>query len=131
MSNSNLDQSYSTNKEINKNERFAKLSEKISQIQVTTTQIINKTQNVEIHNPNKISKLEEKLNDMEENLTGNINTLEMKYSLLKEQLAKFTKIIEEDKAAKQKIKTKTTEELKQLENRIKTLITEEREVKKI
>ena len=55
---------------------------------------------------NKFAKLEQKVNEVEENLLGNIDALEMKYSLLKDQIAKFTKIVEEDKQVKEKLKTK-------------------------
>ena len=76
---------------------------------------------------NKFAKLEQKVNEVEENLLGNIDALEMKYSLLKDQIAKFTKIVEEDKQVKEKFKTKSNEELKSLENRIKNMFGEERE----
>lgn len=76
---------------------------------------------------NKFSKLEQKVNEVEENLLSNIDALEMKYSLLKDQIAKFTKIVEEEKQSKEKLKSKSNEEIKGLESRIKNMINEERE----
>jgi hypothetical protein len=76
---------------------------------------------------NKFSKLEQKVNEVEENLLSNIDALEMKYSLLKDQITKFTKIVEEEKQSKEKLKSKSSEELKGLESRIKIMINEERE----
>ncbi len=76
---------------------------------------------------NKFAKLEQKVNEVEDNLLGNIDALEMKYSLLKDQITKFTKIVEEDKQVKEKLKTKSNEELKSLEYRIKNMFGEERE----
>lgn len=102
----------------NKNERFARLYEKVANIQS------NEVQNVAT---NKFSKLEQKVNEVEENLLSNIDALEMKYSLLKDQIAKFTKIVEEEKQSKEKLKSKSNEEIKALESRIKNMINEERE----
>jgi hypothetical protein len=76
---------------------------------------------------NKFSKLEQKVNEVEENLLSNIDALEMKYSLLKDQIAKFTKIVEEEKQSKEKLKSKSNDELKGLESRLKNMINEERE----
>ena len=56
-------------------DRFKKLSEKISQIQVNITNIKNldTTQNI-----NKFSKIEHKLEDLEENFYKSFNLLEQK-----------------------------------------------------
>lgn len=51
----------------------------------------------------------------------------MKYSLLKDQLTKFTKVIEEEKADKEKLKSKSNEEIKNIEGKIKNMFIEERE----
>jgi hypothetical protein len=76
-------------------------------------------------------KIEQKINDVEENLMGNIEALEQKYTLLKDQISKFTKAVEDEKHSKEKQKSKQNEELKHLENRIKNMLLEEREVLKI
>jgi hypothetical protein len=75
-------------------------------------------------------KLEQKVNEVEENLLNNIESLESKYSLLKDQLTKFTKLIEEDKESKDRIKNKSNDEIKHLEGRIKNMFNEEREYMK-
>lgn len=100
----------------NKNDRFAKLSEKISQISKGGE---NTNQNYD--------KIEQKINSIEDNFNTNLDTLEQKYALLKEQLAKFSKLIEEDKAAKEKTKNKNVEDLKNFEVKIKAMMQEERE----
>ena len=64
---------------------------------------------------------------MEENLLSNIEGLEMKYSLLKDQISKFTKIVEDEKTAKEKLKSRGNDDMRQLENKIKVMFTEERE----
>jgi hypothetical protein len=64
---------------------------------------------------------------VEENLLSNIEGLEMKYSLLKDQISKFTKIIEDEKTAKEKFKSRGNDEIRQLENKIKVMFSEERE----
>ena len=61
-----------------------------------------------MQNPSKLIKIEQKINDVEENLMSNIEALEQKYTLLKDQISKFTKVIEDDKQNKEKQKTKTT-----------------------
>lgn len=70
------------------------------------------------------------MNEVEENLLSNIEALENKYSLLKDQLTKFTKFVEDEKGQKEKIKSKSNDELKQMEGRIKSMLSEEREFMK-
>ena len=67
-------------------ERFAKISEKISQI----------SKGSEASPPQKFERIEQKINDVEETFTTNIDSLEQKYTILKEQIAKFSKLIEDD-----------------------------------
>ena len=62
-------------------------------------------------------------------MLNSIEALEMKYSLLKDQISKFTKIVEDEKNLKEKMKNKNNEEIKSLENRIKNMFTEEKEVR--
>jgi hypothetical protein len=55
--------------------------------------------------------------------------LENKYNGLKDQMVKFTKQYEEDKAQRELVKVKSnTDEFKNFENRIKVLLGEERQV---
>ncbi|MCQ2818495.1 MAG: hypothetical protein MJ252_14600 [archaeon] len=98
-----------------KMDRFNKLSEKISQI----SKGADSSQNYD--------KIEQKISNIEDNFNSNLDTLEQKYSLLKDQLAKFSKLIEEDKLAKEKTKNKSIEDLKNFEAKIKTMMQEERD----
>ena len=98
-------------------ERFAKISEKISQI----------SKGSEASPPQKFERIEQKINDVEETFTTNIDSLEQKYTILKEQIAKFSKLIEDDKMSKDKLKNKNAEELKEFEEKIKGMMAEERE----
>lgn len=107
---------------IDKNNRFAKLYEKINHIQNSEVQNVS---------ANKFTKLEHKIHEVEENFNANIEALDLKYSLLKDQITKFTKIIEDEKASKEKFKSKNHEEVKNLENKIKAMFTEERENTKV
>ena len=81
---------------ISKLERFAKISEKINSISKVS----------ENKDPQKYEKIESKINEVEENFNTNIDSLEQKYNILKEQISKFAKIIEEDKINKEKSKKK-------------------------
>ena len=81
---------------ISKQERLAKISEKINSISRIS----------ENKDPKKYEKIESKINEVEENFNTNIDSLEQKYNILKEQISKFAKIIEEDKINKEKSKKK-------------------------
>lgn len=61
-------------------------------------------------------------------MLSNVEALEQKYSLLKDQISKITKIIEDEKYTKEKTKSKKDEDIKNMENRIKHIFNEEREV---
>ena len=78
----------------NKMDRFALLSEKINRISKGG------------ENSQNYDKIEQKINTIEENFNTNLDTLEQKYNLLKEQLAKFSRLIEDEKSAKEKTKSK-------------------------
>lgn len=67
------------------------------------------------------------MNEIEENLLSNIEALESKYTLLKDQIVKFTKSFEDEKIVNDKSKTKYSEEIKLLDNKIKNMLTEERQ----
>ena len=67
-----------------KMERFAKLSEKINALSKVS----------ENKDPKKYEKIESKINEVEENFNTNIDSLEQKYNILKEQITKFAKMIE-------------------------------------
>ena len=67
----------------NKMDRFSKISEKINQISQTGNS----------KNPQKFEKIESKINEVEENFNTNLDSLEQKYNLLKDQIGKFSKLI--------------------------------------
>ena len=77
-------------------DRFAKISAKISQIKGTDST-----------NAQKVEKIEQKINTVEDTFNTNLDSLEQKYAILKDQLVKFSKLIEEDRANKEKAKSKT------------------------
>ena len=102
---------------LSKLERFAKLSEKINSISRVS----------ENKETKKYEKIESKITEVEENFNTNIDSLEQKYNILKEQISKFAKMIEEDKINKEKAKKKNSEDLKNFESKIKEMMMEERE----
>ena len=101
----------------NKMERFAKLSEKINALSKAS----------ENKDPRKYEKIESKINEVEENFNTNLDSLEQKYNILKDQIGKFAKMIEEDRLNKEKAKNKNSEDLKNFESKIKEMMLEERE----
>ena len=101
----------------NKMERFAKLSEKINALSKAS----------ENKDPRKYEKIESKINEVEDNFNTNLDSLEQKYNILKEQIGKFAKMIEEDRLNKEKAKNKNSEDLKIFEGKIKEMMLEERE----
>lgn len=76
----------------------------------------------------KYMQLDNKINDVEIRLYDNIETLDNKYNTLKDQIAKLTRMLEEEKSGKDSNKNKNKEDFKNFEIRIKALVTEEREV---
>lgn len=114
--NNNFNKDISSSNPIDKHERFAKISEKLSQLSKG-----------EAHNPQKFEKIEQKINEVEDSFQLNLDSLEQKYSVLKDQIAKFSKIIEEERQSKEKSKSKSNEEMKMFESKIKTMLLEERE----
>jgi hypothetical protein len=67
-------------------------------------------------------------------MQDHLNQLDKKYNVLKDQLSKYTKIIEEDNCEGKKNIKKSPErvdEIKLFENKVKGLLFEERNVKKI
>ena len=99
-----------------KMDRFAKISAKISQIKGTDST-----------NVQKVEKIEQKINTVEDTFNTNLDSLEQKYAILKDQLVKFSKLIEEDRASKEKTKTKNFEDLKQFETKVKSMMQEEKD----
>ena len=108
-----LDENNNNNSKL---DRFAKISAKISQIKGNDNT-----------NTQKVEKIEQKINTVEDTFNTNLDSLEKKYSILKEQLVKFSKLIEEDRANKEKAKNKNYDDLKQFETKVKGMMTEEKE----
>ena len=68
--------------------------------------------------------METKINEVEDNFKTNIESLEQKYTILNEQIGKFSKMLEEEKTLKEKKKIKNEEELKDFEMDIKKMLEE-------
>jgi hypothetical protein len=58
----------------------------------------------------------------------NVELIEEKYKLLKEQMVHITKLVEDEKKVKENMTKKQDEEIKNLETRIKKHFQDEREV---
>ena len=131
-----------------KADRFAKLSEKLSQIQVNNNLIkkfskniplIKKLTNIIFHfyqsasynetmNPSsKYNQLEIKVAEVDNKMNENFEILDKKYNNLKDQFLKLTKIFEEEKNIKESNKSKQTDDFKNLEIQIKSLLEEEQQ----
>lgn len=106
-----------------KADRFAKLSEKLSQIQTTTGP------NESINN-SKYLNIDHKINEVDNKLQEHIDSLDKKYNSLKDQISKLTKYYEEDKFYKEGSKNKQNEELKNFETKVKSMLLDERQVRK-
>ena len=105
-------------------DKFQKLSEKISHIQV----LANFSQNLDTtQNPNKISKIEQKLENLEENFYKSFNLLEQKCDTLKDQVTKITRLIEEEKVSKESYIIKKNEEIKNLDFKMQNYFYEQHE----
>jgi hypothetical protein len=97
-------------------ERFEKLSQKISLIQ-----------NFELKNPNKFSHLENKVDHFETNVSRSLKDFEFKYKFLQDELSLLSKNIEDLNESKENLKSKINIELKNAEGKIKNLFEIERE----
>lgn len=97
-------------------ERFLKLSQKITQLQ-----------NLELKNPNKLSHVESKLDYLEVNVLKSIKDYELKYKFLQDEMIYLNKMIEDDRSNKENLKSKIGLELVNFEQKIKTSFQLERE----
>ena len=88
---------------------------------------IKKKDQTDSTNVQKVEKIEQKINTVEDTFNTNLDSLEQKYAILKDQLVKFSKLIEEDRASKEKAKTKNFEDLKQFETKVKSMMQEEKD----
>ena len=75
----------------------------------------------------KYNQLENKIIDVDSKMNDNLEILDKRYNSLKEQIAKLTKIIEEERNQKENLKTKQAEDFKNLEVQIKSLLEEEQQ----
>lgn len=79
-------------------------------------------------NPNsKLNQIENRILDVDNKMSDNFEILDKKYNNLKDQVAKLTKIIEEEKHQKEILKTKQAEDFRNLELQIKSLLEEEQQ----
>ena len=72
-----------------------------------------------------------KIENIENNLIKYIDTLELKFNLLKDQVTKLTKAIDDDKNNKESSKSKINDEFSKFESKIKNTIAEDRDNNKI
>lgn len=104
---------HSNTKHLNSNERFAQLSEKISQIPRTS-------------HTQKLSKIEQRLKSASDVFTTNISSLEQKYLILNEQISKFGTLLDNDLQSKLKQTQKANEVIQSYETKVKQLLLSER-----
>jgi len=97
-------------------ERFAKLSEKIS-----------KLQNVEVKTPSKIVDIESRIDNLQMESLRNLKDLEFKMKYLEDELLYITKILEDSIYSKNTLRNKINNEIKEAENKIKAMFDQERE----
>jgi hypothetical protein len=110
MNNQNLDIS-------SKQERFGKLTEKISQIPTEPT------------GTSKYLKIDNKINSLEINLQENLEHLDRKYNVLKDQISKITKNFEDERTIREDGKYRQVEEIKKIEEKFRNMLNEERYVR--
>lgn len=104
---------HSNTKHITSNDRFAQLSEKISQIPRTS-------------HTQKLSKIEQRLNSASDVFATNISSLEQKYLILNEQISKFGALLDNDIQTKLKQTQKAHDDIQSYETKVKQLLLAER-----
>jgi hypothetical protein len=97
-------------------ERFAKFTEKISQIPTEPT------------GTSKYLKIDNQINSVEIKLQEHIELLDRKYNTLKDQISKMTKNFEEEKIIREEGKYRQNEDVKKFEEKFRNMLIEERYV---
>lgn len=97
-------------------ERFARLSEKIS-----------KLQNIEVKSPSKIIDIETRIDNLQIESQRNLKDLEFKMKYLEDELLYITKILEDSILSKNSLRNKINNEIKETEIKIRAMFEQERE----
>ncbi len=97
-------------------ERFAKLSEKISQLQ-----------NIEVKSPRKMLDIDTRIDNFQIESLRNLKDMEFKIKYLEDELHYITKILEDSIYSKTTLRNKINNEIKETENKIKQIFDEEKE----
>lgn len=97
-------------------ERFAKLSEKIS-----------KLQNIEVKSPRKITDIETRIDNLQMESLRSLKDLEFKMKYLEDELLYITKILEDSIFSKNTLRNRINNEIKETESNIKAMFEQERE----
>ena len=97
-------------------ERFAKLSEKIS-----------KLQNIEVKSPSKITDIETRIDNLQLESLRSLKDLEFKMKYLEDELLYITKILEDSIFSKNTLRNRINNEIKEAESKIKAMFEQERE----
>jgi len=98
-------------------ERFAKLSEKIS-----------KLQNIEVKSPSKIMDIDTRIDNFQMESLRNLKDMEFKMKYLEDELLYITKILEDSIFSKNSLRNKINNEIKETESKIKAIFEEEKEI---
>jgi len=97
-------------------ERFSKLSEKIS-----------KLQNIEVKSPQKITDIDTRIDNLQMESLRSLKDLEFKMKYLEDELLYITKILEDSIFSKNTLKSRINNEIKETESKIKAMFEQERE----
>jgi hypothetical protein len=79
-------------------------------------------------NYKKLENLEAKINKFEEEMLTNINSLEKRFSLLKDQVSTITYTVEEERENSKKDQRSKSNNIKEFEDKIKESLIREKEV---
>ena len=98
-------------------ERFSRLSNKIT-----------KLQNIKIRSPAKILDIESRIDNLHMESVRNIKDLEHKMQFLEDELFLITKMIEDSIVSKNHLRTKISNEIKDTENKMQVMFERERQI---
>ncbi len=107
-------------------EKFQKLSEKISQLNVNNNHI-ESSHTKSRSQLTKTSKLEIKLESLEDLVTSSLSNFDSKLNLLKDHITNLKITAEEEKQSLEKLKTSYREEFHKFEENVKTSLNEIKE----
>ncbi len=107
-------------------EKFQKLSEKISQLNINNNHL-ETYHNKSPSHLSKTSKLEIKLESLEDLVTSSLSNFDSKLNLLKDHITNLKITAEEEKQSLEKLKTSYREEFHKFEENVKTSLNEIKE----